>query len=228
MTDDTELPACNGTHANSDPTAETEIPADTLDLFTPDEESALPLLLDPREFESGSKRGPGRPPGSTNKKDQVLIQYLMGKGYRSPLEAGAALFNMPTEALSEKIAQIRRKQREKHIENIKNRLNNGTSDKEKKRLNRKLASLELANDYPDPLDVMKFQLKVATDQLPYWHSKQAGSEDIPDNVQPVMVIGNMNLQQVNNNGLMSAGVDPNNKTVEIQTVSKGENSAPSE
>jgi hypothetical protein len=65
----------------------------------------------------------------------------------------------------------------------------------------------------------------AADLLPYHHGKKPQQLELigDGNRRPLMVIGEMNVTQINaDGGFMSAGIPPGGKIVENQPLSQGE------
>lgn len=61
----------------------------------------------------------------------------------------------------------------------------------------------------DPVDVLRVQAAAARDMLPYLYAKKPQQLELPPgDARPVMVIGEMNVQQVTNVAMMSAGEAP--------------------
>lgn len=61
----------------------------------------------------------------------------------------------------------------------------------------------------DPIDVLRVQAACARDMLPYLYAKKPQQLELPPgDARPVMVIGEMNVQQVTNVAMMSAGEAP--------------------
>lgn len=216
MIDDTEIGALGGTHAGensgADPNAGdgAEIldaaEPDQPDLLVPDADWAHDLPLDLASMQGSEKRDRGRPKGSKNKKDADLIQYLMARGYHSPLEAMAALYNMNTKDLAMQISKWRVElATELAVEG-------GMSKDDIKEL--------LVSAPVDPFEVLKLQVQVARDQYQYWHGKVTPDDAPPDQQRALMLFGDMNITQVNQVRGMSAGRDP--KTLDNQQVSDDE------
>lgn len=91
---------------------EADIPQAAVDLAMEDaperpapvpEQASLPLAtaegvaLPPKP--EAPRRGPGRPPGATNKRTQAWADYLLSR-YRSPLEALAEAYSLPVHELA--------------------------------------------------------------------------------------------------------------------------------
>ena len=218
MADDTETDARRGTHAEKiggDPDLPsepgelaTDLATDEQDLFVPPGELALSMPVDVPNIQAAEKRDRGRPKGSKNRKDADLLQYLMARGYHSPLEAGAALYNMNAEDLALQISRWR-------VELQQELLSDGTMSEDE--INQLLIKAPL-----DPWEVLKLQATVMAAHLPYWHSKMTPDETPPDGKRPLMIINQLNVTQVNKTGGMSAGFDPNANVVENQQLDDDE------
>ncbi|MBO6816522.1 MAG: hypothetical protein JJ891_16830 [Rhizobiaceae bacterium] len=250
MSDNDKLPAWTGTHAG-----EIETPADPErtaaatdragtapgtepatdpdaiepDLFMPDPDGALPLPLEPAENKTVAKRERGRPPGSKNKKDTDLLQFLMQRGYNTPLQAGAAIYNMDTLELTRKVGAWRRQLTTEYLERegftiaqIKAMRKMDQKALKKHGVPKRHIDVLFEQLPDDPLEVLKLQMAVARDQLPYWHAKKSGDEAPPEQVRPVMNIGTLNVQQNNHSGSMSAGLPPDGFIEQNQDFIEGE------
>lgn len=116
----------------------------------------LPMLVEdagPREAaegDDGEKRGPGRPAGSRNRRQQAWADWLLSQ-YRSPLQALAEAANRP---LGELLAEIKRICEVNHI--------------------------PLKADGGFVLELLKFQLRAAVELAPYIHQKQPQAVDLGD------------------------------------------------
>ncbi|MBL4768039.1 MAG: hypothetical protein JKY94_10045 [Rhodobacteraceae bacterium] len=216
MTDDDKSGALGGTHlaetsgADLNAGAAAEIldaaEPDQPDLLVPPDDLAHELPLDLASMQGAEKRDRGRPKGSKNRKDADLIQYLMARGYHSPLEAGAALYNMNTKALALQISMWRAELRVELM---------ASGHIAKEELDAILPSMPV-----DPMEVLKLQATVMAAHLPFWHSKQSGDDAPPDQQRALMLFGDMNITQVNQVRGMSAGRDP--KTIDNQSLSDDE------
>lgn len=61
----------------------------------------------------------------------------------------------------------------------------------------------------DKIDVLRVQAAAARDMLPYLYARKPQQLELPPgDARPVMVIGEMNVQQVTNVAMMSAGEPP--------------------
>lgn len=201
-----------GDQAQADQLAE-QIDADQPGLFEPPEEIALPLPIDARELagigaEGEGKRGPGRPPGSSNKRDLDAAKYLLAKGYRSPLEVLAAIYSADTLQLASKLTRMRQAMKREF---------------ETRGYDAHVIEQAMPQTFTDPMAVLQLQREAARDALPFWHAKKTPEDAPPPQVRPVMVIGQMNTQIINDSGAMSAGIQPDQraaaKTLENQPVS---------
>lgn len=191
------------------------------DLFMPAQENAFQLPIDAALIGENPDRVRGRPPGSKNKKQVELTQYLLAMGMHSPLQAGAALYNMELGALCAKLYEVELKQYKTHRQALSDAANEAVNDDAKEEILKSIKLLDVPKP-PNPMEVLKVQAKVMSDQLPYWHSKVTPGEDVPDRVIPILQIGTMNTQYNTTTNVMSAGIAPTANVEENQQVSEAD------
>lgn len=70
--------------------------------------------------------------------------------------------------------------------------------------------------------VAALQVRAAAELMPYKYAKRPQQLELPggDSKRPVMVIGEMNVAVMAASGVMSAGMRPNEKTIDNQSVSE--------
>jgi len=181
-----------------------QIADDQPDLLFPPDELALPLPLDAREMYAVESKGVGRPKGSKNKKDVEITQYLLALGYRDPMHGLASIYSMTPVDLAMKVTEYREQLREKLI---------------------KQGLVFEADKVPrapiDPMEALELQKSAMIASLPYWHAKQQPKDAPPSDIRPMMVFNNFSVNQSslnNDDGTLSAGIMPNEKTIDNQQL----------
>ncbi len=189
------------------------------DLLVPDADTALDLPIVPRN-RAGQKRGPGRPPGAKDKRQKDLIQYLMAHGYHSPMEACAAVYNMDTMALTRLIQDMRQDLIEEHRGRLEEAVERAQDDDQKRKLRQQIKNLDVP-EFVDPQHVLALQMDIAKSQMPYWHPKQSPDvPDLPDMPRPLMVINQTTHHHHDQKTGLSAGIMPEEKTIEHQPLNE--------
>lgn len=173
---------------------------DPLDLLSgsPDLD-ASDLLAMAAEPALTQRRARGRPEGAANRKNGDMIAYLAALGHRDPWMTLSLIQSADTVKLAEALRVPLMKNGKQMVSKA------GTP----------LYSM------PNRADVLALQMRAAEAILPYHHGKkpQQVELDLGRNQRPLMVIGEMNVAIVGENGFMSAG-EPPMKTVDNQQLSE--------
>lgn len=162
--------------------------ADLLDVAGSPDVLSLDVLGGAAELVASERRARGRPKGSANKRNDDMMRYLQRLGHRDPAVTLSMIQTADTKQLADAL---------------------GTP-------------LILPNGLPvldqhgravfvgcDPIDVLKVQEKAASRLMEYFYAKKPQQLELPPgDARPVMVIGEMNVQQVTNVAMMSAGEAP--------------------
>lgn len=173
--------------------------ADPLDLLdsSPDL-NASDLLALAAEPALSQRRARGRPQGALNRKNADMIAYLKALGHRDPW----VTLSLIQSADTMKLAQALRTPLMKNGKQVVSK-----------------AGTPLFN-MPAPMDVLAMQVRAADTLMNYHHAKKPQQLDLPvGDKRPLMVIGEMNVAIGNDLGFMSAGIAPDTKIVENQSLS---------
>lgn len=161
------------------------------------------LLAVAAELTAAPRRARGRPAGAANRKNADVIAYLAALGHRDPWVTLSMIQTADTSRLAAML---------------------GTPDLDEE------GHVRHRNGKPviipaDPLKVLALQKSAAEALLPYHHAKKPQQLDLLGDGKdhlPMMVIGEMNVTQVNQYGAaMSLGV-PMDETLIDQGVIEGE------
>lgn len=152
------------------------------------------------ELSAKRRRGRGRPPGAGNKKNVDQIEYLAALGHRDPWLTLSMIQTADTAQLAEMLR---------------------TPMQEDGKPKKDGDGRQLYNP-PDFAGAIALQMKAAADLMPYHHSKRPQPVELPDGagLRPVMLIGQMNVDQMSLDGMMSADAPPQPKTIDNQDLSK--------
>ena len=186
-----------------------DLEPDQADLLFPPDELALPLPLDAREIYPIAPKGPGRPKGSPNKKNGEMSRLLLALGYRDPMHGLAALYSMTPVDLAMKITEWR--------EDMRKQLEAKGLTLEANRIDHKPV---------DPLEAFQMQRDAMVSSLPYWHAKKSPEDAPPPSQVAHMTIGNLNVQVTQADGSMSAGIPVDEKIIDNQSLSQGDDVRP--
>lgn len=186
--------------AHSPPGAEPDAvddDADGLDVAGSPDALSLDVLGAAAELVAVERRARGRPKGSANKRNGDMLRYLQRLGHRDPLVTLSMIQTADVKQLANSLRTPAMKNGKQLVSK------SGTP---------------LFNT-PDYADVLRIQQAAATAMLPYLYAKKPQQLELPPGApMPVMVIGEMNVQQVTNVAMMSAGERPE----QYQGVSEGE------
>ena len=96
------------------------------------------------------------------------------------------------------------------------------TEKEKKDLGRRIAKMQVPQ-FLDPQHVLALQMDVAKSQMQYWHPKMSpDAPELPDMPRPLMVINHNTHHHHDQKTGLSAGIMPEEKTIEHQPLNKSD------
>lgn len=161
--------------------------AELLDVAGSPDALSLDVLGAAAELVAAERRARGRPKGAANKRNGDMLRYLQSLGHRDPLVTLSMIQTADTKALAMSL-------RSPVMKNGKQQVS--------------LAGTPLFNT-PDFVEVLRIQQQAANSMLPFLYARKPQQVELPPgDARPVMVIGEMNVQQVTNVAMMSAGEAP--------------------